>query len=71
VFHDKNGELWSASMASDRVLRFDRAKRSSVEYLLPRQTNIRKVFVDDTTTPVTFWTGNNHGAAIIKLEPLD
>jgi virginiamycin B lyase len=71
VFHDKNGELWSASMASDRVLRFDPVKRSSVEYLLPRQTNIRKVFVDNTTTPVTFWTGNNHGAAIIKLEPLD
>ena len=28
-------------------------------------------YVDNTTTPVTFWAGNNHGAAIIKLEPLD
>jgi len=71
VFHDKNGEVWSGSMASDRILRFDPQKRASVEYLLPRQTNIRKVFVDNTTTPVTFWTGNNHHAAIIKLEPLD
>ena len=71
VFHDKNGELWSGSMASDRILRFDPVSRSSVEYLLPRPTNIRKVFVDNTTTPVTFWVGNNHGAAIIKLEPLD
>jgi hypothetical protein len=29
------------------------------------------VFVDNTTTPVTFWIGNNHGASIIKLEPLE
>ena len=71
VFLDKNGDVWSGSMASDRILRFDPVSRSSVEYLLPRPTNIRKVFVDNTTTPVTFWAGNNHGAAIIKLEPLD
>src|SRR5207237_1395240 len=70
VFHDKNGELWSGSMASDRILRFDPASRGAVEYLLPRPTHIRKVFVDTTTTPVTFWAGNNHGAAIVKLEPL-
>jgi hypothetical protein len=29
------------------------------------------VFVDNSTTPVTFWVGNNHRAAIVKLEPLD
>jgi len=22
-------------------------------------------------TPVTFWVGSNHGASIVKLEPLD
>jgi virginiamycin B lyase len=42
-----------------------------VEYLLPNETNIRRVFVDSSTNPVTFWTGSNHGAAIVKLEPLD
>jgi streptogramin lyase len=71
VFLDRNGELWSGSMFSDLVLRFDPKSGRSVEYLLPRQTNIRRVFVDDSTRPVTFWAGNNHGAAIIKLEPLD
>jgi streptogramin lyase len=71
VFLDRNGELWSGSMSSDRVLRFDPQTGSSVEYLLPRQTNIRRIFIDNATTPVTFWTGNNHGAAIVKLEPLD
>jgi hypothetical protein len=32
---------------------------------------MRRVFVDSTTTPVTFWTGSNHGASIVKVEPLD
>jgi virginiamycin B lyase len=71
VFIDKNGELWSGGMASDRVLRFDPRTGNPVEYLLPRSTNIRRVFVDNSTTPVTFWVGNNHGAEILRLEPLD
>jgi len=50
-----------------------RRKRTgeAVNYLLPRTTNIRRVHVDNSTTPVTFWVGSNHGASIIKLEPLD
>ena len=32
---------------------------------------LRRVFVDNSTTPVTFWVGSNHGASIIKLEPLE
>jgi virginiamycin B lyase len=71
VFMDKNGELWSGGMASDRVLRLDPSSGQSVEYLLPRSTNIRRVFVDNSTNPVTFWAGNNHGAEILRIEPLD
>jgi len=71
AFLDKNGDLWSGGMASDRVLRFDPQSGRSVEYLLPRPTNIRRVFVDNSTTPVTFWAGNNHGAEIVRLQPLD
>ena len=44
---------------------------TTVEYQLPRETNMRSVFVDSSTTPVTFWTGSNHGAALVKVEPLD
>ena len=71
AFLDRNGDLWSGSMSSDRVMRFNPTTGASVEYLLPRQTNVRRIFVDNRTTPVTFWVGNNHGASIIKLEPLD
>jgi virginiamycin B lyase len=71
VYLDRNDELWAGSMSNDRVLRFDPKTGKSVEYLLPRQTNIRRIFIDDTTTPVTFWAGNNHHAAILKIEPLE
>jgi len=71
VVLDKNGEVWTGSMMNDRVSRLDPKTGQFVEYLLPRSTNIRRVFVDNTTTPVTFWVGSNHGASIIKLEPLN
>ena len=68
---DKNGEAWTGSMVTDRVTRLDTKTGTTVSYLLPRPTNIRRVFVDNSTTPVTFWVGSNHGASIVKLEPLD
>lgn len=71
VVTDKNGEVWTGSMMSDRVSRLDPKTGQFVEYQLPKITNIRRVFVDNNTTPVTFWAGSNHGASIIKLEPLD
>ncbi len=68
---DRNGEAWTGSMLNDRVSRLDPKTGQFVEYLLPRFTNIRRVFVDSSTNPVSFWVGSNHGASIIKLEPLD
>jgi virginiamycin B lyase len=68
---DKNGELWTGGMNSDRIVRMDPKTNQTVEYLLPRSTNLRRVFVDNSTTPVTFWVGSNLGASIVKLEPLD
>jgi len=67
----QDGEAWAGSMSNDRITRLDPKSGEFVDYLLPRPTNIRRVFVDDTTTPVTFWAGNNHGASVVKLEPLD
>jgi virginiamycin B lyase len=66
---DKNEGAWTGSMISDQVTRFNTKTGEAINYLLPRTTNIRRVFVDNTTTPVTFWVGSNHGASIIKLEP--
>ena len=68
---DKNGEAWTGSMLTDRVARLDIASGQYVEYPLPRSTNIRRVYVDDAKKPGTLWIGNNHGASIVKVEPLE
>jgi streptogramin lyase len=71
VLPDRNGELWSAGMSTDRVVRLDPKTGQATEYQLPKSTNVRRVWVDNSTTPVTFWVGSNHGASIVKVEPLD
>jgi len=68
---DKNGEIWTGGMQTDRATRLNPKTGESVEYLFPTDTNMRTVFVDDSTSPVTFWVGSNHAHALMKLEPLD
>lgn len=70
VVVDKNGNVWGGGMWTDRVFRFDPKTEQFTEYLLAGSTNIRRVDVDNSTTPVTFWVGSNHGAKLVKLEPL-
>ena len=68
---DKNGEIWASTMHTDRVVRVNPKTGSTVQYLMPSDTNMRTVFVDNSTTPVTFWVGSNHDHRIVKVEPLD
>jgi hypothetical protein len=58
VTADKNGEAWSGGEFTDTVQRLNPTTGEFVEYLLPRFTNIRRVFVDNSTTPVTFSPGS-------------
>ena len=71
VITDRNEEAWTGSMLSDQVTRLNTRTGELINYLLPRTTNIRRVYVDNSTTPVTFWAGSNHGASIVKVEPLE
>jgi len=71
VVYTKQGEVWTGSMLNDQVARLDTKTGEFVEYLLPRTTNIRRVFVVDNGPRPVFWTGSNHGASIVKVEPLD
>ena len=68
---DRTGHVWSGGMLGDRIHRLDPKTGEIIEYLLPRETNVRRVFVQNSTRTPTFWVGNDHGASIIKLEPLD
>jgi virginiamycin B lyase len=71
VAEAKDGEIWTGSMLTDRVARLDPKTDAIVEYQLPRSTNIRRVFVDDRGPRPVLWVGSNHGASIVKVEPLD
>jgi len=64
-------EVWTGSMLNDLVARLDTKSGQITEYLMPHPTNIRRVFVQDNGTKSALWVGNNHGAAIVKVEPLD
>jgi streptogramin lyase len=69
----KGGEAWTGSMLTDRVSRLDIKTGQYTEYTMPRPTNIRRVHVDDSKGPAksTLWVGSNHGASIVKVEPLE
>src|SRR5437773_1913322 len=68
---DRTGDAWTGSMLTDRIARLDTRNGQYTEYMLPRSTNIRRVYVDDSKNPGALWVGNNHGASIVKVEPLD
>jgi streptogramin lyase len=64
-------QVWTGSMLNDRVARLDTKSGQITEYLLPRTTNIRRVFVQEIGPHTLLWVGNNHGGSIVKVEPLD
>jgi virginiamycin B lyase len=72
VVPSKGGaEVWTGSMSNDHVARLNTKTEEITEYLLPHTTNIRRVFVEETSGRPVLWIGNNHGAAIVKVEPLE
>jgi streptogramin lyase len=71
VVADRFGEVWEVNESSDRLGRLDPKTGTWINYPLPRYSNFRRVFVDDRTSPVTVWVGNNHAAQVMKIEPLD
>ena len=72
VVPNKDGsEVWTGSMITDQVSRLDVKTGQFTDYLLPRPTNIRRVFVQETGPRPTLWVGSNHGGSIVKVEPLD
>jgi sugar lactone lactonase YvrE/5-hydroxyisourate hydrolase-like protein (transthyretin family) len=66
---DAAGWVWNASMGTDRVVRTNPKTGENTVYMLPYYSNIRRVHVEKGTN--TLWIGNNHGASIYKIEPLE
>jgi streptogramin lyase len=68
---DKAGYAWAGGMNNDHVVRVNTKTGETTEYLLPNTTNIRRVNVDNSTSPPTFWVGNNLEGTLIRVEPLE
>jgi streptogramin lyase len=68
---DKNGQIWAGGMHTDHIVRYDTKTGHTVEYLLPTETNMRSIWVDDSKNQEAVWTGSNHRAALVKVEPLN
>ncbi|MGH9679452.1 MAG: virginiamycin B lyase family protein, partial [Candidatus Acidiferrales bacterium] len=68
---DKHGDVWAVTEYADSVLRLDTKSGTFTAYRMPRETNMRRAFVEDSGSQVKFWVGNNHEASIISVEPLD
>jgi streptogramin lyase len=68
---DTAGYAWAGGMNNDRVVRVNTKTNEVVEYVLPRMTNIRRVSVDNGSNPPAFWIGNNLGASLVRVEPLE
>ena len=68
---DNSTYAWTGGMGNDHVSRLNTKTGEIIDYLLPSKTNIRRVDVDKSVTPSQLWIGNNHGAALIRVEPLE
>jgi streptogramin lyase len=68
---DKNGEVWTNNMMDDRVTRLDPRTGKAVQFLMPIETNARRIAVDDYGTRPSLWIGSNHLAVVMHVEPLD
>ena len=68
---DKAGWIWTGNMTDDLVTRIDSKTEQTIQYLMPIETNLRRVSVDDTGVRPALWVGSNHQATVMKVEPLD
>jgi virginiamycin B lyase len=71
VVADRKGDVWEVNETSDRIGRLNPGTAEITNYLMPRNSNFRRVFVDDRAEQVAVWIGNNLGASIVKVEPMD
>jgi streptogramin lyase len=68
---DNSTYAWTGGMGNDHVSRLNTRTGEVIDYLLPSKTNIRRVDVDKSVGPSQLWIGNNHGATLIRVEPLE
>ena len=67
---DNKTYLWAGGMGSDRVERLNATSGEFTEYLLPHETNIRRVDVQKSGDLSSLWVADQHNGKIVHIEPL-
>ena len=68
---DRTGWVWTNNMMDDRVTRINTSTGQTVQYLMPIETNARRVSIDNYGAKPVMWIGAQHLAVVMKVEPLD
>ena len=68
-FDDKT-YVWTAGMDNDHAVRMNTQTGEFTEYLLPHETNVRRVEVQKSGTLSSMWLGDQHGNTLIRIEPI-
>ena len=68
---DKAGWVWTGNMTDDRVTRINSKTGETIQYLMPIESNLRRVSVDNSDVHPALWVGSNHQATVMKIEPLE
>jgi len=68
---DRTGWIWTNNMEDDRITRIHAETGRTIQYLMPIETNARRVSIDNSETRPVLWVGANHEAAVMKVEPLE
>jgi len=67
---DDRKYAWTAGMDNDLAVRLNTETGEFTEYLLPTRTNVRHVEVQKDGTFSSLWLGDQHGATLVRVEPL-
>ena len=68
---DGNGDVWTSSNGSDRLLRLNPGTGEILEYLMPVYYDARKVVTTRSGGRVTVWLPNKNTSQLIRVEPLE
>ncbi len=71
--YDEKGYNWSGGMDSDLIIRLNVESGHMNQYLLPKRTNIRNVYMQPGAPDElsSLWVGDQHGATITRVQPLE
>ena len=68
---DKTGQVWTGNMMDHRITRLNPQNGQLVQYLMPIETNLRRISVDNYGSKPTLWVGAQHQATVMHIEPLE